>query len=74
MNLQYRRYIGRNGGRGVQLRVGTSVVYGQCSNPVGCIGTRRSVVNDTGLRENLIVDFPVVAVQTTDGTCRSVGK
>jgi len=43
------------------------VEFGQCSNLVGCNGTRRSVVNDTGLGENFVVDSPVVTVRTADG-------
>jgi len=43
------------------------VEFGQCSNLLGYNETRRSVVNDTGLRENFIVDSPIVTVRTADG-------
>jgi hypothetical protein len=41
--------------------------FGQSSNLVGCNGIRRSVVNDTCLGENFVVDSPVVTVRTADG-------
>jgi len=43
------------------------VEFGQCSNLAGCNGTCRSVVNDTGPRENFVVDSPVFTVRTADG-------
>jgi len=54
-------------GRGFQHRVGPSVEFGQCSNFVGSNRTLRSIVNDTGFRENFIVDSLTVTDQTADG-------
>jgi len=41
--------------------------FRQCSDLVGCNGTCHSIVNDTGLGENFIVDSAIVTVQTADG-------
>ena len=50
--------------------------FGQYSILVGCNGTFRNIVNDTGFGENFILDSPVVTVRTADGAlllgCKTV--